>query len=311
MKERIVIKRLQNKHRPSLPHDFNVWQIIVTSQFAGLYNYKYNGEELQETGMYDYGARMYMPDIGRWGVVDKLANNYESNSPYQYALNTPVNAIDPDGNLVIFVNGHWNGLLNSLTGWAPPAGKQKYWDWFDKGFIGATRNFLGATKNEGNLFLDASSSYGGDLSGADRYELGRKYAKEHWKEIKAGLAKGESIKFVAHSEGAAFAAGMADYLSVLLSDGNDTNDNTVSTALLLSPDEADEFSIKGSYRSYEVYYDKDMVSPAHNIKGVDYEIKMSGKSRSYAHGATVTKETVNKLITKLCRIILIKLYIII
>ncbi|MEN2436732.1 hypothetical protein AAH994_15045, partial [Weeksellaceae bacterium A-14] len=24
---------------------------------AGTYNYKYNGKELQETGMYDYGAR--------------------------------------------------------------------------------------------------------------------------------------------------------------------------------------------------------------------------------------------------------------
>ncbi|MGS0747496.1 hypothetical protein [Halpernia sp. GG3] len=36
----------------------------------GIYNYKYNGKELQETGMYDYGARMYMPDIGVWGVVE-------------------------------------------------------------------------------------------------------------------------------------------------------------------------------------------------------------------------------------------------
>lgn len=33
-------------------------------------NYKYNGKELQETGMYDYGARFYMQDVGRWGVAD-------------------------------------------------------------------------------------------------------------------------------------------------------------------------------------------------------------------------------------------------
>ncbi|WP_317047550.1 hypothetical protein [Chryseobacterium oncorhynchi] len=35
-------------------------------RFKGSYkNYKYNGKELQETGMYDYGARMYMADLGR------------------------------------------------------------------------------------------------------------------------------------------------------------------------------------------------------------------------------------------------------
>ncbi|MFS4430654.1 RHS repeat domain-containing protein [Chryseobacterium sp. S90] len=68
-----------------------------TSVFGSFYSYKYNGKELQENGMYDYGARMYMPDLGRWGTTDPLAEGFRRFSPYHYGADNPVIFIDPDG----------------------------------------------------------------------------------------------------------------------------------------------------------------------------------------------------------------------
>ncbi|UEQ78617.1 DUF6443 domain-containing protein [Chryseobacterium arthrosphaerae] len=37
---------------------------MQNSKFGSFYSYKYNEKELQETGMFDYGWRQYMPDLG-------------------------------------------------------------------------------------------------------------------------------------------------------------------------------------------------------------------------------------------------------
>ncbi|WP_430932674.1 RHS repeat-associated core domain-containing protein [Saccharicrinis sp. 156] len=69
-----------------------------------LNKYLYNGKELQDDDLgglsldwYDYGARFYDPSLGRWHVIDPMAEKYASLSTYDYVGGNPINRFDPNG----------------------------------------------------------------------------------------------------------------------------------------------------------------------------------------------------------------------
>ena len=64
------------------------------------YRYGFNGKELDKDidgNNYDYGFRIYNPQIGRFLSVDPLQKQYPWYSPYQFAGNKPIWATDLDG----------------------------------------------------------------------------------------------------------------------------------------------------------------------------------------------------------------------
>jgi len=82
------------------------------------YQYKYQGQELQETGFYSFKWRNYMPDVGRFFNIDPLAEKYTHNSTYAFSENRVIDARELEGLEAVLVNDtvEWRVKVNNNLG---------------------------------------------------------------------------------------------------------------------------------------------------------------------------------------------------
>ncbi|MCL1640554.1 hypothetical protein BAX96_02490 [Elizabethkingia anophelis] len=268
--------------------------------------------------MYDYGARMYMPELGRWGTSDRKGELYLSKSPYSYANNTPVNAIDPDGNLVIFINGQHGGDGGKADYWRQYERKLRFNSnlsggvtyrkeevlAFDKavmeqlgdhhaiyrdGALGGWNNTLFAEGNVNTSFTNRTNS---------GYSQGIRDAEN----IIASLARDsttgeiiETIKIISHSMGGAYAKG---YVKALLQYAKANNINGVKIAFEadfapFQPDNQEAVKAKNMGKTLQFSHNNDMVAGNKHMKGAENQDTSDDKKQG--HSIFYFMNQINKL----------------
>jgi RHS repeat-associated protein len=110
-------KVLQEDHY--YPFGLNISALSSTAPLSKPNRFKLQGKEEQtefDINLYDFGARNYDPQIGRWLNPDPLADQFYNLTPYNYVENNPLRFIDPDGMLSTEVKDNGDGTYEVVGG---------------------------------------------------------------------------------------------------------------------------------------------------------------------------------------------------
>ncbi|MFA6217601.1 MAG: RHS repeat-associated core domain-containing protein [Candidatus Omnitrophota bacterium] len=94
--------------------EYTPYGTIAQLTGSDVVKHKFTGKELDNTGLYFYGARYYDPVIGRFITADTIVQepyNPQTLNRYSYCDNNPVNYIDPSG------HGWLRNIFQEISRW--------------------------------------------------------------------------------------------------------------------------------------------------------------------------------------------------
>lgn len=156
------------------------------------FNGKENDNEVKGSGnQQDYGLRIYDSRLAKFLSVDPLTKKYPELTPYQFASNTPIQAVDLDGAEALFVHGTWSdkttwegGFVKNMlraTGWEKIQANAYFGNWSgankSSSRIEASNAFFNFLTSDKNPFRDLKHatlighSHGGNVNKILRNKL--------------------------------------------------------------------------------------------------------------------------------------------
>ena len=181
--------------------------------------------ETASFNVYDFGARLYDPALGRWLSQDPLAEKYQAHSPYLFCAGNPMRFVDPEGKDVWEIDNEGR-IINRIKDKTQDAlyivaqgadgNYQRIFTTTEEGEIvyHSISFSYGTVESQRTIAIDSKDSYDyfkvrGDESGTQLFEFMSQNTSVEWSQAKTGIEGDKGLDFITTSHNQSKEHGMA------------------------------------------------------------------------------------------------------